>query len=226
MGIGFDTHEVTAFADAITKASAPARKDVEAVVFKGAMNIKRDSARRIARHPHWRRVGAAIDFDTFFSLKGPAAEIGPNHGKPQGNLGHIPEYGSPTSAPTPYMRSAGRRGRAAVREGDGGPGREGAGAVSQAVEDHFAAFFALLEADATLNPYDGAVPTAPAGRYSVVYFYIETPSGLLAPDAVSLAGTSTVIDGRAYVHNVGLTQSSARIQSGPLAHRGAGRDAR
>jgi hypothetical protein len=106
MGIGFDKHEVTAFADAITKASAPARKDVEAVVFKGAMNIKRDSARRIARHPHWRRVGAAIDFDTFFSLKGPAAEIGPNHGKPQGNLGHIPEYGSPTSAPTPYMRPA------------------------------------------------------------------------------------------------------------------------
>jgi hypothetical protein len=86
--------------------------------------------------------------------------------------------------------------------------------VSQAIEDHFAAFFALLEADATLNPYDGVVPTAPAGRYSVVYFYIETPSGLLAPDAISLAGASTVIDGRAYVHNVGLTQSSARIQSG------------
>jgi hypothetical protein len=86
--------------------------------------------------------------------------------------------------------------------------------VSQAIEDHFAAFFALLEADATLNPYDGVVPTAPAERYSVVYFYIETPSGLVAPDAISLAGASTVIDGRAYVHSVGRTASSARIQSG------------
>lgn len=86
--------------------------------------------------------------------------------------------------------------------------------MSQAIEDHFAAFFTLLQTDATLNPYDGRVPDSPAERYSLVYFYIETPSGLVAPDAISLAGASTVIDGRAYVHNVGRTASSARIQSG------------
>jgi hypothetical protein len=106
MGIEFDTHEITVLADAITKASAPARADVEAVVFRGAIQIKKDAQRRISGHKHWRRVAGSIDFDTYYSLKGPAAEIGPNHAKPQGNLGHIPEYGSPTSAPIPYMRPA------------------------------------------------------------------------------------------------------------------------
>lgn len=86
--------------------------------------------------------------------------------------------------------------------------------MTHAIQDHFDAFFALLQADATLNPYDGEVPPAPAPRYSLVYFYIETPNGLLAPDAISLAGLSTVVDARAYVHNVGSTPSSARAQSG------------
>lgn len=81
------------------------------------------------------------------------------------------------------------------------------------VDDHFAAFFALLQADPTLNPYDGQVPDSPAQRYSLVYFYVETPDGLVAPDAVALTGDSTVIDGRAYVHSVGVTPASARRQA-------------
>jgi hypothetical protein len=107
MGVGFDGHEVTAMADAINKASAVALKDTTAVVFKGAMNVKKDGARRISGHRRWRRLPAAIDFDVYQSLRGPAAEIGPNHAKPQGNLGHVPEYGTLTSPPTPYMRPAG-----------------------------------------------------------------------------------------------------------------------
>jgi hypothetical protein len=111
MGIEFDTHEVTVLADAITKASAPARADVEAVVFRGAIQIKKDAQRRISGHKRWRRLKYAIDFDTYFSLKGPAAEIGPNHGKPQGNLGHIPSTGhrpvrrSRTCARPPTLKS-------------------------------------------------------------------------------------------------------------------------
>jgi hypothetical protein len=81
------------------------------------------------------------------------------------------------------------------------------------VEAHFQAFFALLQADATLNPYDGLVPTAPAARYSLVYFYVETPDGLQAPDAVNLTGDSDVIDAWAYIHSCGTTPASARAQS-------------
>jgi len=81
------------------------------------------------------------------------------------------------------------------------------------VDDHFTAFFALLQADAGLNPYDGLVPDG-AVRYSLVYFYVETPDGLAAPDAVNLTLDSDVIDARAYVHNVGVTPAAARIQCG------------
>lgn len=104
--VSFDTHEVVALVDAITKASGPAVADVKAVVAKGALNIKQDAARRISGHPRFRRLPAAISYDLYTTFRGPAAEIGPDLGKPQGNLGHIPEYGSPTSAPFPYMGPA------------------------------------------------------------------------------------------------------------------------
>jgi hypothetical protein len=103
---GFDAHEVTALADAITKASRVAVKDVEAVVFRGAIQIKKAAARRISGHPRLKRLPSAIDFDMYQSLKGPAAEIGPNHAKPQGPLGNIAEYGTPRTPPMPFMRPA------------------------------------------------------------------------------------------------------------------------
>jgi hypothetical protein len=105
-GLHFDTTELVAVVDAINKASAAAPADATAVVKKGAQNIKVDAARRISGHPTLRRLPYAIDYDVYQSLRGPAAEVGPNHDKRQGNLGHIPEYGSPTSAPIPYMAPA------------------------------------------------------------------------------------------------------------------------
>lgn len=102
----FDAHEVTVLADAINRATQVAPKDAEAVVFKGALNVKRDAARRISGHPHLRALPAAIDFDTYRSLRGPAAEIGPNHAKRQGPLGNIAEYGTIKNAPMPFMRPA------------------------------------------------------------------------------------------------------------------------
>lgn len=107
MGIAFDTHEITVLADAITKASRVAVTDTEKVVFVGALNIKRDAARRISGHRRWRRLPYSIDFDMYRSLKGPSAEIGPNHSRGQGALGNVPEYGTPTSPPIPFMRPAG-----------------------------------------------------------------------------------------------------------------------
>lgn len=104
----FDTHELLGVVKAFEDASGgPAVKKVEAVVFKGAMNIESDSARRISGHPRFRGVPSSIDFDTYRSLQGPAAEIGPNHSKKQGNIAHIAENGSPTSAPIPFMAPAG-----------------------------------------------------------------------------------------------------------------------
>lgn len=108
MSLRFDSSEVSVLVKAFEDASGgPAMKDIDAALFKGAMNIKKDGARRISGHPRFRGVPGSIDFDLYRTFRGPAAEIGPNQGKRQGNLAHIAENGSLTSAPIPFMGPAG-----------------------------------------------------------------------------------------------------------------------
>lgn len=108
MGISFDTHELHALVKDFENASGgPAMKEVEKVVFVGALHIKRDAARRISGHRYLRGVAGAIDFDMYTSLRGPAAEIGPTVGKRQGSLGFVAEMGTINNPPFPFMAPAG-----------------------------------------------------------------------------------------------------------------------
>jgi hypothetical protein len=86
--------------------------------------------------------------------------------------------------------------------------------MSWPIQDHANAFLALLTADGQLTHYDGAVPADPAGQYALVYFYIETPDGLVAPDKVPLTLNSDVINARVYVHCVGGNAIAARAIAG------------
>lgn len=104
--IGFDGSELSYIATSIDKASAVAAAETAKVVAKGALNIKDGAARRISGHPRFRRLPNAIDYDLYITGRGAIADVGPNHSKLQGNLGAIPEYGTPTSAPFPYMAPA------------------------------------------------------------------------------------------------------------------------
>lgn len=106
MQAGFDYREITVLADAMTKATRVVEKDAEKVIFRGAIQIKKDAQRRLKGNRHLRRLRYAIDFDMYRSLKGPAAEIGPNHAKAQGPLGNIAEYGTINNPPTPFMGPA------------------------------------------------------------------------------------------------------------------------
>jgi hypothetical protein len=85
--------------------------------------------------------------------------------------------------------------------------------VSWPIQDHADAFLTLARAASgspALTVYDGAVPSGPAAAYALVYFFIETPDGLAAPDKVSLVLDSDVINARAYVHCVGGEPEAAR----------------
>lgn len=82
------------------------------------------------------------------------------------------------------------------------------------VQELAASFLGLLRADVDLSTYDSAVPPDPAQQYALVYFFIETPDGLVAPEAVSLTFDSDVIDARAYVHCIGRNAVAARAISG------------
>jgi hypothetical protein len=108
VSVSFETHEVRALVKQFEDATGgPARKDVEAVVFKGAMNIKKDAARRASGFAHAPRYPGSIDFDMHYSLRGPAAEIGPNKSKAQGALGNLIEFGSVNNPAHPHMGPAG-----------------------------------------------------------------------------------------------------------------------
>lgn len=85
--------------------------------------------------------------------------------------------------------------------------------MSWPVQDLFDAFKALLIAapgSPSLVVYDGEVNDGAVPPYVKVDFYIETPDGLAAPDAVSLNFDSDVIDARVYVHCVGGDPQAAR----------------
>lgn len=85
--------------------------------------------------------------------------------------------------------------------------------MSWPIQDLADAFFALARSapgSPSLQVLDGHVDDGVTAPYALVYFYIETPDGLAAPDAVNLTFDSDVIDALAYVHCVGAEPQAAR----------------
>jgi hypothetical protein len=85
--------------------------------------------------------------------------------------------------------------------------------MSWPIQDLADAFLALLRAapgSPSLTVFDGKVGDDAPPAFAVVYFYVETPDGLAAPDAVALTADSDVIDARAYVHCVGGEPEASR----------------
>jgi hypothetical protein len=95
--------------------------------------------------------------------------------------------------------------------------------VSWPIQDHCDAFLTALAAapggPPSLKVFDGSVTEDGLfgggvfdadPPYALVYFAVETPDGLVAPDAVSLTMLSGPIDSVAIVHNVGASPQAAR----------------
>ena len=102
----FDGREVEGLKETLAKAAAGLGKDVEQVVARGALNIKKDAAKRIGGLAHARAYPRSITYDMRPGLKGPSAEIGPDKSRRQGALGNLLEYGSVNNPPRPHMRPA------------------------------------------------------------------------------------------------------------------------
>jgi hypothetical protein len=82
-------------------AAAQTIAGVEAVVGKGANNIKKDWASRWRGMKHVPALPRSINYDVFTTPGHIQAEIGPDLNRPQGPLGGFIEFGSDTSAPHP-----------------------------------------------------------------------------------------------------------------------------
>ncbi len=99
--------DVTTLAEQLRRAGSEALvREVEAVVKKGAVNIKRDW-RKNAKESAGRAAPVypySITFDGPVRLPGHRieAEIGPDKDKPQGALGNLIEYGAPRQNTAPH----------------------------------------------------------------------------------------------------------------------------
>jgi hypothetical protein len=85
----------------LDKAQSGALPEAEAILSKGALNIKKDWARRWSGHPHIKALPAAIGYDLYHLLGSARARIGPDKAKRQGPLASIIEYGSANNPPMP-----------------------------------------------------------------------------------------------------------------------------
>lgn len=77
------------------------------VIEKGSLNIKRDAQRLAPGGGHARHYRRSITYDTRVLKAAAIGETGPDQDKMQGPLGHLLEYGSPTSPPHPHFGPAG-----------------------------------------------------------------------------------------------------------------------
>lgn len=90
----------------LTEAPRRVQRKVDAVVRKGAVNVKNDAARLISGLAHAPLYPASITFDAKWKRGAYEAEIGPDKTRPQGALGNLLEYGSANNAPLTHLGPA------------------------------------------------------------------------------------------------------------------------
>lgn len=96
-----DTRDLDRLLTTLSAAVYDAPKKTRKVASRGAFNIKRDWRKRWSRKPHIRLLMLGIGYDLNQNPVIVEAEIGPAADSPQAPLGHLIEYGSPTSPPIP-----------------------------------------------------------------------------------------------------------------------------
>lgn len=105
-GFSVDTSDLDKLAASLVRATAATVPAVDAVVAKGALNIKTDAARRASGLAHAPAYPRSITYDTFHTPRTSQAVIGPDKDRRQGALGNILEYGTIKNAPVPHLGPA------------------------------------------------------------------------------------------------------------------------
>lgn len=86
-----DVSEVTGFVDSVGRITASATREVDAVVKKGAQNVKTEMVADASASPHFKGMAGSISYDQL----GPGSyEVGPDKGRRGGALGNIYYFGT------------------------------------------------------------------------------------------------------------------------------------
>ncbi|MFE1358855.1 hypothetical protein [Streptomyces harbinensis] len=96
-----DVRQLVQLAHGINAARVRGQLALNAVVTRGAMNVKRDWRANAAASAgrHARLYPSSISYDLTPIPGGMMAEIGPDKARPQGALGNLLEYGSANNPP-------------------------------------------------------------------------------------------------------------------------------
>lgn len=109
-----DVSEVTGFVDSVGRVTGSATREVDAVVKKGAQNVKNEMVADASASTHFKGMAGSISYDQV----APAAyEVGPDKDRRGGALGNIYYFGTsrgggsgdidkPVQSETPRMEQA------------------------------------------------------------------------------------------------------------------------
>jgi hypothetical protein len=107
MKVNIDTKELQVYEIQLGLAAEQVLPEARKVVAKGSLNIKTDARRLAPKGPHTPHYANSITYETGVTKTTATGEVGPEHGRSQAELGHLFEYGSPTSPPHPHLTPAG-----------------------------------------------------------------------------------------------------------------------
>ena len=90
-----DAKELQTLSQDLGRASAKILPEVEKVVFKGAMNVKKGMQESLKESSHFGQLARTVDFDIDVTPNAVEADIGPNSDRgAAGNLANIAYFGS------------------------------------------------------------------------------------------------------------------------------------
>ena len=88
------TAELRALANDLGKIAGSAVKDVDAVLKKGAQNVKQEMAADAAGSPHFKGMAGSISYDSHYGPGTARYVIGPDKSRRGGSLGNIYYFGT------------------------------------------------------------------------------------------------------------------------------------
>jgi len=88
------TAELRQFAIAVGRLADSAYEDVDAVISKGAVNVKSEMIADVASSPHFKGMAGSITYEHHNTKGVIRREIGPDKGRRGGSLGNIYYFGT------------------------------------------------------------------------------------------------------------------------------------
>jgi hypothetical protein len=76
------------------KIAGYALKDVDAVIEKGALNVKNEMQADVSRSPHFKGMAGSISYESAYRLGAVRYEVGPDKARRGGALGNIYYFGT------------------------------------------------------------------------------------------------------------------------------------